>query len=417
MSNTENPRTHQYHEHIPQSVGSLTERTISVITPSSNHDIVLSVSTEKTRKRFENLRKNFSQAEKVVVVCGSFGLGDAIMEIRYVLQMALQNPDKKVVCQAPPILVPLLDSWKSHLPNISFVSAVDEQDIYSESTFFWFPEIKGTFDANRDRDWASNQGREMYQYLQTLYQQEKVMDYFSLSSYAHDEDSLQGLYQATETDRIDINTSDRDYALMMAVLGTPVSRQDIQENSILPLEITEVVDITQDLDIVLMPDAKEQPLLEHGTVSRSVKSLPLVTWSYIFENLSTNQSIGIVLGVSNREYCEQIISLAKHHGHHVEVIAGNLSQLVKQLLRAITIFGMDSGTTHLAKDVSRLNRKADRECQVRQVFNSEAAIFEQYAMTDSPVLEYISVEGKTDFSDLTRQEAIAIAAYIESGNL
>jgi hypothetical protein len=63
-------------------------------------------------------KKNFDDAEQVIMNCRSIGLGDAIMSARYALLLA-KKTNKKIICVVPPVLLGLVKSLKFVNTNLS----------------------------------------------------------------------------------------------------------------------------------------------------------------------------------------------------------------------------------------------------------------------------------------------------------
>lgn len=118
-------------------------------------------------------------------------------------------------------------------------------------------------------------------------------------------------------------------------------------------------------------------------------------------------------GIAHPAYCDKVIALAQEKGINVEVIEGSLTELTFHLMRARSLFGMDSGTTHLCLDVARLAKQIGREIHLKQFFNANAAAENQYALVDTEILSYTSAD-QDDMSDFTQTEDNILAQYVTS---
>lgn len=80
------------------------------------------------------LREKFQKAGEIVMITGTFGLGDCIMELRFALHMA-KKVKKPFTIQVHPALLPLLSGWSSQLPNVKFVDRCDPAVLLRDAFF------------------------------------------------------------------------------------------------------------------------------------------------------------------------------------------------------------------------------------------------------------------------------------------
>ncbi len=343
---------------------------------------------ESNRGLLREIRKKFARAQKYVVICGDFGLGDAIIQARYALLLA-QKTHRPVICQVQPVL---LDSLKlsSRATSISYVEVVPRDIVLDSDTFIIDLEYSLTKNM---RGWGESLNmddirniRDKERYYDDDYRRRFNLDLASI---------LDKFFINTQQGN---NRTEAKYALALLLLGDiKLTRKEIKGSSLTGFSASEVRIIPQDLDLLIAPDAGE---VEVSKENRSRKSLDLKSWERLFEIMPTHFKIGIVQGISHPRYCRQVVDLGIGRQLNIQIIQGNLLHFAKQVLRAKHFVGVDSGTTHLAVDVVRSARRHKRDIKIWEFFNTGFVLPEDNAITEGVVAE-ASVFGNNewDFKD------------------
>lgn len=206
------------------------------------------------------------------------------------------------------------------------------------------------------------------------------------------------------------NQNDAEIALACQLLGVETRKQDIVRNSIFPFPSEQLRRVKQDLDYFIIPDAGEQPTPDG---KRSRKSLTVEAWDQIFQTLPKTKRVAILKGVAHPAYVDAVVERAKRAGLQIEIIEGNLGAVGAHMLRAKTIVGMDSGTTHLAVDAVRAAEQVGTKIKLKEIFKGYGGFFANYGVTDMPVLR-ADVRGIEDLGQLSQQAIDLIAEYILS---
>jgi len=350
---------------------------------------------------YKTKAEQFSKCSSVIILTGMWGMGDSLISTRFAINMARQT-GKRVICQVHPTLLAFAEALTKEIPNIQLVQTVDGEHIANRDTFVMRFLGGGGHIQDVDR-WASGDAT-----TNTLALAEKIalnrtldLEELTVKEVGADE-TFPEPFAPVNKSMGTFNTSYYQAGYVSQTLGVPVTTADIRDCSIFVPTQEEVSEIAQDLEYVILPDAKEYPD-EHDF--RSYKSFDLRVWEIVFQQLPKDKKVGIVLGVSHPDYCQAVVSLAERSGCTVEVLRGDLGELALTLLRAKKIVGMDSGTTHLAKEVQTAAGKAGRTIALKALFNTAISHFEQYGI--------VEVESFT-YQEETKKMAVQVADFIIS---
>lgn len=335
--------------------------------------------------KYSQMADKFAQSSRVIVVMGVWGLGDSIIEARFAINLA-RKTGKEVVCQVPPALLPFAESLQRELPNLQLVDKVPQQFLADDQTMVL--KFLGGGGNIRDVDrWCEGDPQANREIVKRKIKENQAVELedFSTPDITDPPRSFPEPFAPVQHQMGKFNTLSYTAGFVTQSLGVPTTTEDIRDTSLVSLSKEEVDAVPQDLDLIIIPDAKEFPDEKNF---QSYKALDPRMWEVILDQLPRDQKLGVVMGVSHPAYCQAVINIAEKLGHQVEVIGGNLEQLARQLLRAKKIVGMDSGTTHLAKDVQTAARKAGRSIELKPLFNEEISHFEQYGIAEATSFTY-----------------------------
>ncbi|GEM_PF-1437659 len=340
--------------------------------------------SSKKEQRIHTAAKEFAAAEVVAIPAGLWGLGDTFMEMRYAIHLA-KKTDKKVVCQVQDVLLPFAPDIQRLYPNLELVSRIPDQLITDPKTFVLRYMAGGGNIHDVDRWVEGDQAAT----LQAIKEKEERQQAIQLEDFTTPEEgsgeSIPDIFKPSTFSQSEVNLSDYTAGFIMQALGVPVQASEIEETSLFSPTPEQVAAIPQDLDYLLVPDAKEMPDMYDY---RSEKSLDLFVWRAVFARLPKDKKVGIVMGVSHPRYCRDVIILARQVGLDIEIIQGSLYDLASQYLRAKTIVGVDSGTTHLARDVQVAAKREGREIKLKPFFNDMWSYFPVYGIVNT--VSYVS---------------------------
>lgn len=368
------------------------------------------------QRDFLQRKDKFQKAKVIVGVCGSWGLGDAIMEARYMLALA-KKTGRAVLCQVPPPLVEALRPASKDTPNFGVVGAITGQIIDDPSVFYI--SLNGTFPRDIE-SWIENCPSDLDDptHLAFLEKCEEIsFDHRSLSlsdiydAQTNARDSLPELEKRYRLTIAENNClADQHFSLLLATLGIDFSVKEISNSSLTPFSSEELANIPQDYDYIIAVDAKEFEEMD-GRVKRSSKSLPVSTWEEIFSRFPPGTKISFVMGNSHSAYCKEVLRRARlvNSSLHIDVFQGSLLELARHILRGKRFIGMDSGTTHLAVDVIRA-AKEDRKIELRQVFNSAIVKASHYAATEGEV--FVAAGTSSIFRVPTKENTEKLASFL-----
>jgi hypothetical protein len=328
--------------------------------------------------------EQFSHCSKVILPIGMWGMGDSVMALRFAICFAIQS-GKEVICQSHPQLLGFGQRLHEVVPNIRLVAKVPLSDVEDAASFVMrFTGGGGRIDT--PSQWVEGDEMRANQIIQEKMAALHTLELEDLTAKKIDSDEPFPEPFAPVENRMDtFNTTYYLAGFTAQSIGVNLNAEDLKKVSIFHPTQEEVEQISQDLDFIFIPDAKEFPAMDD---SQSMKSLTKETWQRICNLLPAGQKIGIVRGVSHPEYCDQIVRIAEGSGHQVEVIDGGLTQLGYKLLRARKIVGMDSGTTHLSKDVVTAAAWVGRKIELKPLFNELYSHFEQYGIVDTRSFVY-----------------------------
>jgi len=382
--------------------------------------------SQEMKDRAYKTRENFQKADAIIAMTGGFGLGDCIMELRYVLQLA-EKTQKKFIVQVHAALMPLLGAHPSKFPNVTFCNKVPFDQVNDQNNFLLG--MMPTDKINQRGNWINWQGTGFDEDdLVAMRTPGEEIDQRRNTANLADSSFLLPMFSQTAPNDTyyDIqqkihknpkaNQYDEIFATLCGILGEPVTVDEIKNSSILPFEPELLENIPQSYDFIIAPDAGER-----SNGQWSAKSLLPETWGKIFARPELKgKKVGIIKGVAHTKYCQAIIQLAINNGVDCEFLGGDLNQLSQQILSTKTFIGMDSGTTHLAVDVSRFAKQGGREIVVKEIIDeySDTQV-EEYAITDTPVLRFShkNVTGSSsqlNFDHVTDKETEEIGTYFLS---
>lgn len=341
-------------------------------------------------KVISDMQENFNNANEIIIPIGDFGLGDAIIDTRFVILAALKS-NKKIRCQVPPSMFPIVSTIGSKVSNLRFVDRIAVEELFDPGNFFLRFQ-SGRFSSGSLKKWLDDPKKVSADIRTRLDELEKQR---KLGYWHHFITPLRNSTDANfYTERLNnapVSEVNYERALMLLSLGIRIKEADLIEHPIFNMPPQELREIPQDLNMIIIPDAKE---FETKDRYRSRKSLDVSVWREYFRRLGKRESpIGIVRGVSHPEYCDDVIQAASESGVDIEVIEGDLLHLSHQMLRAKVIIGMDSGPTHLAQDIKSCGRKYDRQVEIRSVFYDINEFFQAYGIVDAPT--YLTYDNMT----------------------
>ena len=341
--------------------------------------------TPQKEAKYKAMSEKLAQSSRVIVVMGMWGLGDTIIETRFAINLARQT-GKQVVCQVPGGLLPFADRLRQAFPNIQLVDKVPQQFLADQQTVV-MRFLGGGGGIREVERWCEGDPQTNSEVMKKKIEEGQAMELedFTVPEITDTPGTFPDPFAPVQHQMGKFNTLSYTAGFVTQSLGIPATAEDIRDTSLVSFSKEEVEGVPQDLDLVIIPDAKEFPDEKNF---QSYKALDPRMWELILDQLPRNQKIGIVMGVSHPDYCQAIINSAEKLGHQVEVISGNLEQLARQLLRAKKVVGMDSGTTHLAKDVQTAARKAGRSIELKPLFNEEISHFEQYGIAETTSFTY-----------------------------
>lgn len=288
------------------------------------------------RPGVKGMREEIENAH-TVYVRGGPGIGDWVMAMRYARILAKHKPDKEFKLRIHPAFenFPFFSVPKNCTFDFSSTYSTSTRDKDEMSLGFFF-----------DVDLSSSM----------------ICDRLSKKHSDYSEHDIYGIVHLME-------------------LGvTPTDEELVRPTLDLPKELFEQTPV--DVDFFIAPDAKEASVTDK---SRSKKSFSLEQWEEVLAQVPTGSRVGILIGSTHGEYCEEVFQIAtqkaKEKGCVIERIqTATLVDFVKQLLRAKTFIGMDSGTTHLAYEVALAARGQGRRIAIKEIFNEGAFRVGQYAL-------------------------------------
>ncbi len=157
----------------------------------------------------------------------------------------------------------------------------------------------------------------------------------------------------------------RDLALMSALSTVTEIDVSLYDKPIVNLD-ENLLNMPPTHDVIIFPDAFEIEE-DAGSYFKSQKSIDATKWRMIFDRLSKELRIALVIGTSHEEYCADVIDQADRSGYGVTVVRGNLDHVMNAILKAHKFVGMDSGTTHLAAQVIRAAQLKGRTIAFREL--------------------------------------------------
>lgn len=338
--------------------------------------------SKPNQEKMRLIQDQFRHADLIVAICGTFGLGDAVMQTRYALEIARQT-GQPVMCQVPEPLVAPFSLSRKQLPNLAFVSKVPWETLERPRTFFFTLESGFPGNLSAWLEGAHEASR------QTYYEHVNACDYIlqsnrsfseSAAMYSFPGEKKMEVYSRLKVvPKARVNSFDQGYSAVLQLLGLEAEAGRLSESTLTPFSPAEVDAIPQDLAAVVAPDAKEFSL---ASKNRSEKSLSLDTWSKLWAAWPKQEKISVVEGVSHPDYCREVLARARQQGLSAEGFRGSLLELTRHILRGRVFVGMDSGTTHLAVEVVRAARAAGREIKLREIFNSKIVPVDSYGVTE-----------------------------------
>ena len=332
----------------------------------------------KKEQKIVEYRREFAAAETYIVPIGVWGLGDSFMHLRYAIHLA-RATQKRVVCQVQHVLLPFAADLQRAVPNLELVAKVPSADIAEDNSFL-VRFMGGGGNLTGVSSWAEGDEATNLQLVKAKQLSFKAVQLDDLTVPEVGEMIFPEPMKQAEFPESEINIADYTAGFVMQTLGLDVTAADIVESSIFTPSKEQVEAVTQDIDYLLVPDAKEMPD-EHDF--QSMKSLPLFAWRAFFAQLPRDKKVGIVLGVSHPQYCEAVIQMAESMDIQVEVIQGTLQELAVQYLRAKNLVGVDSGTTHLARDVQVAAKKHGRMINLKPIFIESTSYFPNYGIVEN----------------------------------
>ncbi len=379
-------------------------------------------SSPEMKLRAQQTREVFNMSAEVVAITGHFGLGDSIMELRYILRLA-QKTDKHITCQVHPALLPLAEKLSNAFANITFCAKVPLEKATDPTVFFI--NLAPDNSVSDSLKWIDQPMKYISNFVFKSQLRDTIgsmrssgnqLDYEQLFPYTGNapvDDDRNEIESRLGISQSGIARSDAVHATLLEMIGIHIEPQEILENSILPWDPEVLQKVPQTFDFMIAPDAQER---ESGN-AWSDKSFPPDLWNTLFERQELKgKKVAIVRGVSHPRYCDAIVVLAKRHGLDVTFLQGDLSTIAEQMLATKCFIGMDSGTTHLAVDVQRFAKKYGREIQVKEIIDEYRDIqVEMYGIVGTPI-QALSYEGDVvdsskNFSKVTDSEAVEIANY------
>lgn len=335
--------------------------------------------TPKKERHLTNMAEQFAQAEKVIVPVGVWGLGDSFMHLRYAIHLA-KSSNKEVICQVQSALLPFAVELQREVPNIQFVTMVKQEDVADPRSFL-VRYISGGGRLTDVEKWVAGDPQKNLLAVRKKMVDLQTAQLEDLTTPELNESGFPDIYAPVmHLSQDSFNITDYSAGLLLQTLGVDVTAEDVRSTTLFAPTKENVEAIAQDLDYILVPDAKE---MSDDTDFQSLKALPLFAWRAFFARVPKDKKIGIVMGISHPQYCEAVIQLAHDTGVEVEIIKGSLHDLAYQYLRAKQIVGVDSGTTHLARDVQVAAKKHGREIGIKPFFNESASHFPQYGIVDN----------------------------------
>lgn len=357
---------------------------------------------QETQPHIVDYRTNFAQAEHIVLICGSLGLGDSVILLRHLLPFA-QQEQRPVTIQIHPALMPFMEPWSLHFPHIRFCTTVTEQELFKPQTFIINPFRNITAaDPKRGR-WLADPAIErglIDKKLDRLVEDHWVLDDIQQNRHLYTLKHSEDITAPLNKDVSKVSSAIEFYTdLMVKVLGLDINSEQILHHSILSVPTLETA--TQHAptyDFFMVPDALESECIDSDGITRSEKSLPLTAWDGIFEKLAPETKVAIAIGTAHPEYCQKVIDRAKKHNLLVTVFQGSLTDFSKVALASAVFFGMDSGTTHLAVELAKIDTHTDWNMQIVQYFNEMTAPLADYALPESAITLAYSIANGDSFN-------------------
>lgn len=358
----------------------------------------------------KRIKQRFQEAQTIIVPAGTWGLGDCIMELRYIHHLA-EKTGKQVVVQVNPALMTVIEKMGPRLTRVAYTTKVNGALLADSRTFILSFRQSGAIRNNAD--WATPLAREPYsKIIESATQQDRLMEpnLFSRSS-NHWHTRIEGLRPPENA-----QLAEAMYASQLKMLGVSITPEDIRQKSLISLRKETINRIPQDIDYFFIPDAKELEV-RSAVPKRSKKSLSLEQWEAIMAKIPKNASVAIVRGVSHPDYCNMVTELARRHGLKLKVISGPLDKLALQMMRAKTIFGMDSGTTHLAQEAVRAAKAAGRKITLRSVIGGTQEFLSSYAVAEQPSFMLQEPDGtlNQDLGNINSEDLQRLINYVVTG--
>jgi len=334
----------------------------------------------------DNERRQFGKATEVLAINGIFGLGDAIIQARHI-RFCAEQTEKRFICQIPPALIGCL----TNTSNISYVPIITSRQLKSANKFLFSIGFSQDYVYPSEAERLSNPWFDPTKIrlpkiglqLERLIQTQQSSQFWKGCEPADINDVITALKQLNYIGD-DAQALEAYYQLRLHLLG--VSQEQYQPStSLLILSEAEIIAAKKKYhyDLLIFPDAQEKELyLGEDQVRQSGKSLFVDQWEEIFPRLK-GLNMGIVKGTAHPDYCQLVITKALKAGCQVNIVeVTTMAQLIPHMLAAKNIFGMDSGTTHLAAEVIKAVKNYGLSIQLLVYFNGIFADFNQYAITD-----------------------------------
>lgn len=324
-------------------------------------------------------RKSFAEAEQIMAFLNAFGLGDSVMEFRIVIAMAQKHPQKRFYVYLPKGLaeVPYLD----YPGNVAVVGEMDE--IQLRKTISGKKTMILTLNGELSVESALTILKQRHRFSEDRFLEKdrgRVSHVSARVLLSHIPETSRLDSKAGSNRNTTINTFDLKSVVALRILGIHIEKNDLSE-PFLKINQEVLSNHPVKFDMLLAPDAAEitAPMDTH----RSAKSISVGKWGEIFSRFPRDKSfrLGIVLGKSHPDYCQKVYLKAREYGIQVELVdTPTLTDFCHVVLSCKRFVGMDSGTTHLASEVVKAAEKSGRTIDIREVFNGNVFIDQDYAI-------------------------------------
>lgn len=351
----------------------------------------------------EKYQEAFKNADTAYVICGTGGLGDSILWARAALYLR-ETTRKNVVVQMQKAMIPAM-AWHE---GIIYTEQISTNELVDPKNFFvsldpfsvitnpgsdtWLSgSTEHKAELVRQMPWLQNDPPDLERTLRSQLLSRIGQSYAVNTFYDHDAIFGQSSLR-TVWDRYFPHKSENSHALfsyynlrLQLLTGQKFNPEKYSGQMLELPPVGELPD--QDIDLFVMPDAKEGVDPKNPEVS--IKMVPedtLVETLIQVVRSKDLQSVAILQGLTHPEFCQKVYERLRNELEiPVILVEGDVPRLVQKLIpRSKNIFVMDSLMAHVSHYASQGFAQYGRRIQVLEYYNGQYVYPDEYTIPGVP---------------------------------